>query len=426
MKNIRIIALAAVLVLLTGGFWLYRRADAAEGPAFRFAAVERGDLESAVSATGTLGAVTTVQVGTQVSGQVSAIYVDFNDRVRKGQLVARIDPTLQEQSVRDAQAQLERAQAELAKARADHERNQMLHERKVVTDAEFGAIESTLAVARAGVKSAQVTLDRARQNLSYTSIYAPIDGIVVERNVDVGQTVAASLSAPQLFLIANDLSRMQILASVDESDIGVIQEGQPARFTVQAYADRTFTGTVRQVRLQSTTTENVVNYTAVIEVENPDGKLLPGMTATVDFLTGSADDVLTVPNAALRFRPTEEMLAEVRASRGGDSATARTRTQGAAAGAGAARQAGAQGAGRPANVNRLWIVGADGKPSTLRVRTGLSDGQKTEVSGEGLKEGTQVIVGTTSGTAAGSSAAASSPFGGAQQQGARPGPPGAF
>jgi HlyD family secretion protein len=432
MKNIKIIAAVAVLVLVTAGFWLLRNADAAEAPAFRLAAVERGDLEAAVSATGTLGAVTTVQVGTQVSGQVSAIYADFNDRVRKGQLIARIDPTLQQQAVRDAQAGLERAQAELAQAQADFERNRRLHESKIVTDAEFGAIQSSLTVARASVKQAQVTLDRARQNLSYTSIYAPIDGIVVERNVDVGQTVAASLSAPQLFLIAQDLSRMQILANVDESDIGLIKEGQQARFTVQAYADQEFTGTVRQVRLQSTTTENVVNYTAVVEVENAGGKLLPGMTATVDFLTGQAEDVLTVPNAALRFRPSAEMLAAIRGSTGSDSTRARGSAQtgqtsqtGQRSGSAAARSGG----GRPANAAVLWAVGEDGNPKPVRVQTGLTDGQSTEVRGEGLRDGMQVIVGQSTAGAQGAASAASSPFGGASQQrtsGGPPGPPGGF
>ncbi|HEX2205804.1 MAG TPA: efflux RND transporter periplasmic adaptor subunit [Longimicrobium sp.] len=429
MKRMRIIAAVAVLVLVTAGFWLLKRADAAEAPAFRFAAVERGDLEAAVSATGTLGAVTTVQVGTQVSGQVSAIYADFNDRVRKGQLIARIDPTLQEQAVRDAQAGLERAQAELAQAEREYERNRLLHESKIVTDAEFSGIQSSLAVARAGVKSARVTLDRARQNLSYTSIYAPIDGIVVERNVDVGQTVAASLSAPQLFLIAQDLSRMQILASVDESDIGLIREGQKARFTVQAYADEAFTGTVKQVRLQSTTTENVVNYTAVVEVDNPGGKLLPGMTATVDFLTGAAEDVLVVPNAALRFRPTPEMLAQIGSANGVRVDSARVRAaagQGAQGGSSASRSGGAQGQ-RSANAARLWYVGADGKPAVARVRTGLTDGQSTEVRGAALKEGMQVIVGVSTGGES-ASAASGSPFGGGQTQrtGGPPGPPGGF
>ena len=202
--------------------------------------------------------------------------------------------------------------AELDQSQREFERNEQLFQRKVLTEIEFNNAKYALAVARANVKSAQVTLDRARQNLSYTSIFAPIDGIVVERNVDIGQTVTASMSTPQLFLIANDLAQMQILASVDESDIGAIQPDQPVRFTVQAYPDERFTGTVKQVRLQSKTTENVVNYTVVVSVGNPGGRLLPGMTATLEFLTGSASDVLLVPNAALRFRPTDEMRAEVR------------------------------------------------------------------------------------------------------------------
>ena len=281
---------------------MYRRAEASEAPAYRFATVTRGDLSSSVSATGALSALTTVQVGTQVSGQIARIYVDFNDQVKKGQLLARIDPTLQEQTVRDAQASLERAQAELQNAQREYDRNKQLYDAKVLTQVEFQTSEYNATVARAGAKSAQVALDRARQNLSYTRIYAPIDGVVVERNVDVGQTVAASLSAPQLFLIANDLSRMQILASVDEGDIGLIKEGQPVRFSVQTYPNETFSGAVKQVRLQSTTQENVVNYTVVVEVTNRDNKLLPGMTATVDFQTGAAEDVLLVPNAALRIR----------------------------------------------------------------------------------------------------------------------------
>jgi HlyD family secretion protein len=214
--------------------------------------------------------------------------VDFNDKVKKGQLLARIDPRLQEQAVQDAEAQLERAKAQLAQAQDEYNRNKQLFDAKVITPVEFGATRSTFAVQQASVKSADIALDRAKQNLAYTSIYAPIDGVIVERNVDVGQTVAASLSAPQLFLIANDLSEMQILASVDESDIGAIKDGQTVQFTVQSYPGRTFAGRVEQVRLQSTTLENVVNYTAVVRVQNPDGRLLPGMTATVKFLTASA------------------------------------------------------------------------------------------------------------------------------------------
>jgi HlyD family secretion protein len=419
-------AAAAALVLAATGLWFYERAEGSEAPPYRLAAVERGNLEAAVSATGTLGAVTTVQVGTQVSGQVSAIYVDFNDRVKKGQLIARIDPTLQQQAVQDAQAGLDRARAQYEQARQEYERNKQLFEAKIVTASEFGSVQSNYQVAQANVKSAQVTLDRARQNLAYTSIYAPIDGVVVERNVDVGQTVAASLSAPQLFLIANDLSRMQILASVDESDIGLIREGGTARFTVQAYPNETFTGTVRQVRLQSTTKENVVNYTAVVEVENPNGKLLPGMTATVSFLTGSATNVLMVPNAALRFRPTAEMLADAdvrQPAQGGARADSSRALNVAQSGGGAARTGtgGSSGAGarRSGNAGTLWYLGASGKLTSARVRTGLTDGQKTEITGTGIAEGTQVVVGVSQGAQAASGAAAS-PF---QQQSQGGGPP---
>lgn len=403
MKKSRIITAAVAPLLVAGVVWIYGRADGSEAPAYRFAEVTRGNLEAAVSATGTLGAVTTVQVGTQVSGQVAAIYVDFNDIVKKGQLIARIDPTLQQQSVRDAEAGFERVQAELTQAQRDYDRNCLLFEQRVLTESEFNAAEYKLAVAKASAKSAQVTVDRARQNLSYTSIYAPIDGIVVERNVDVGQTVAASLSAPQVFLIANDLARMQILASVDESDIGVIREGQPVRFRVQAYPNQSFTGAVRQVRLQSKTQDNVVNYTAVVEVANTTGKLLPGMTATVEFLTETATDALIVPNAALRFRPSD-----------------------ATSPAGAGQQ---PAAARPANAGMLWYQDKDGTVKGVRIRTGITDGQKTVVTGEGITEGMQIIVGAAVAAPAGASSAtpaAASPFQTQTQGGGGPRGPGGF
>jgi HlyD family secretion protein len=428
-----IVALAVAAL----AFWGWRHAGATKEPVYRFATVERGNLEAAVSATGTLSAVTTVSVGTQVSGKIVETKVDFNDRVKKGQLVARIDATLLEQAVRDAQAGLERNNAEAEQAEREFTRNKGLFERKVLTEIEFNNAKYTLAVARANVKSAQVTLDRARQNLSYTQIYAPIDGIVVERNVDVGQTVTASMSTPQLFLIANDLEQMQILASVDESDIGAIHEGQDVRFTVQAYPNEHFQGAVKQVRLQSKTTENVVNYTVVVRVENKGGKLLPGMTATLDFLTGEATNALLVPNSALRFRPTDEMREQIRkrfearraANGGGDgsgeappnlgandaggsappregsgnrpsgngeSSNGRARGQfgsgqfgngqGGSAGAGAGARARAQ------QAPTLWYLDEKGELAMTRVRAGLTDGQKTVVENPRIKEGMQVII----------------------------------
>jgi HlyD family secretion protein len=406
-----------------------------------------------VSATGQLSAVTTVQVGTQVSGQVSQIYVDFNDRVKKGQLLARIDPTLAQQAVLDAQAGVIRAQADLDRSKAEYDRNKTLYDQKVLTATEFTTAQYNYTVAQASVKSAEVALNRAKQNLGYTQIYAPIDGVVVQRNVDVGQTVAASLSAPQLFLIANDLSQMQILANVDESDIGLIHQDQDVRFTVQAYANQTFNGKVRQVRLQSTTTENVVNYTVVVTVDNPKGTLLPGMTATVSFLTGSAQDALIVPNAALRFRATPEMMAEAGVTNSAprtaaDSAAfaarrdsirkARAAAGGGEAGGGQAGggqgNGGAPGAGGAGGATRsrssggrggfaqLWYVTATGKPAMIRVRTGLSDGQNTQVMGQDVKEGMQVIVGTNAtATTANAPSTTTSPF---QQQRRGPGPGG--
>jgi HlyD family secretion protein len=394
MNRTRLISFAAAIVLLAAGaFWLYQRGAKEEVSPYRLATVERGDLEAIVSATGKLSAVTTVQVGTQVSGQIQSILVDFNDHVKQGQLIARIDPTLQEQAVRDAQAGLERNQAELEQAEREFERNRQLFEQKVLTEIEFNSAKYAFAVARANVKSAQVTLERARKNLAYTSIYAPIDGVVVERNVDVGQTVAASLATPQLFLIANDLSRMQILASVDESDIGMIRADQPVRFSVQAYPNETFPGSVQQVRLQSTTQENVVNYTVVVAVQNPDGKLLPGMTATVEFITGSAADVLMVPNAALRIRPTEAMRAEALAARGADQVAVNERNR-AGGTAGGTTQGNGTGR-RPANVAMLWYLEENGELAVTRVRTGLTDGQRTQIEADQLTEGTQVIVGVT-------------------------------
>jgi HlyD family secretion protein len=250
---------------------------------------------------------------------------------------------------------------------------------------EFNTAKYANEVAQANLKSAHVAVDRARQNLAYTSIYAPIDGVVVERNVNVGQTVASNYSTPQLFLIARDLAQMQILASVDESDIGLIRQGQAARFTVQAYPNQSFSGNVQQVRLQSTTTENVVNYTVVVTVPNPDGRLLPGMTATVEFLTGEAKGVLMVPNAALRFRPPQEALAQLR-ERGGQASGAE--------GGAAPRRPGGAGARGSDGMGTLWHLDAKGALTSARVKTGITDGQKTEISGSGLEEGGQVVVGT--------------------------------
>lgn len=410
MKHTRVVLLALVSLASAAAVLVYRRADAKEPTSYRLASATRGDVQATVSATGTLGAVTTVQVGTQVSGQVSAIYADFNQRVKKGELLARIDPTLAQQAVRESEAGIERAKALLAQAEQEYQRNKQLVDARVLSPAEFDVTTSGYAVAKANVTSAQIALDRARQNLAYTSIYAPIDGVVVERNIDVGQTVAASLSAPQLFLIANNLTRMQILASVDESDIGRITERLPVQFTVQSFANQTFAGIVKQVRLQSTTVNNIVSYTAVIDVTNPEGTLLPGMTATVQFLTGSATDAVLVPNAALRFRATPAMVALL-----GERTTAPVRTGDSSATrtvpVGSARSAGAGSSATTASESgTIWHIDGAGKPAMARVSIGLTNGQFTVVQSPVITEGTQLIVGVMSDAQASAPDASANPL----------------
>lgn len=391
MKRKSIVAVAVIAVLAVVAVLVHRTAFARETTSYRFTSIERGDVESTVSATGTLSAVTTVAVGTQVSGQISELFVDFNDIVKKGQLLARIDPKLQLQAVTDAEASLVRARAQYLQAQREHDRSRELVSAGLVARSEFEAADSSADVARANVTSAQVALDRAKQNLEYTNIYAPIDGVVVERNIDLGQTVAASLSTPQLFLIANDLTNMQILASVGEGDIASIKDGQNVKFTVQALQGQTFEGSVRQVRLQSATSENVVNYTVVVAVANPEKKLLPGMTARVDFLTNSAENVLKVANAALRFKPADDVVAALpaepargpRATGTGDATSGR---QARSARGGSRRGSGSAGT--------LYYLDEQGQLKAERVRTGLSDGRQTEVRGRELKEGMKVISGT--------------------------------
>jgi HlyD family secretion protein len=386
MNKIKITVAAIGMIALAGTGWFYKRADGSEAPIYRTATIERGSVKPTVSATGTLSAVKTIQVGTQVSGQVAAIYADFNQHVRRGQLLATIDPALQNQAVAEAQAQVERAQATMDQAQGDYARSKQLFEWKAITASEFSAVQSNYSVHKADIKSAQVALERARQNLAYTKIYAPIDGVIVERNIDIGQTLAANFATPQLFLIANDLADMQILALVDESDIGAIRNGLPVEFTVQAYPNETFEGMVQQVRLQSKTQDNVVNYTAVVGVKNTTGKLLPGMTATVQFLTGDAENVLIVPNSALRIRPTPAMFAQAQHPiliNDGDS---------------------------PGSAI-LWTLDGKRRLDPVRVQAGLSDETHTEVAGQNLKVGTKIVIGVPdAGGAASSDAASKNPF----------------
>ena len=405
-----VIVVAASILLLA-----VRNGRGKETVNYRMVTVESGDLESVVSATGTLDAVTTVQVGTQVSGIIDEICADYNDTVKEGQIIARIDTTLLANAVAGAEAQLARAEAELRQAKREYKRLQELHDERLISESEFNQIEYTLDIARASVQSAQVDLGRTRQNLRYATITAPINGTVISRSMEVGQTVQSSFSAPELFLIAGDLTHMQILVAVDESDIGQIAQGQTARFTVQAYPDDSFTGTVRQVRLQSSTEENVVNYTAVVDVANTDGRLLPGMTATVDVIVETASDVMYVSNASLRYKPDDEsMQAAFERLRAAREASRDDAAEGS-------RLPRNQDGSPPADRGALWTVDATGQLAMIPVRTGISDGTNTVITGRSLEAGQQVIAGVSSSAAAASSS--SSPFQQQQSGGRRPGPP---
>ncbi|MBK8167790.1 MAG: efflux RND transporter periplasmic adaptor subunit [bacterium] len=445
----RVIVYVLILGALGFGAWRWKESRAVAPTGYRLVEVTKGDLQSVVAATGNLQPVVTVQVGTQVSGIVDEVLVDFNDQVKAGQVVARIDKTLLIAAVQSSRAQLERAEAEQRHAEREHLRLSKLHEQEMISDSEFNTAQFNLETSRASVKSAKVDLERAERNLGYATITAPIDGTVVQRSIDPGQTVQASFAAPELFRIAGDLSQMQILVSVDESDIGQIKVGQAAKFTVQAWPDDTFTGTVRQVRLQSVTTENVVSYTAVVDVPNPDQRLLPGMTASVEFIVDQAQDVLQVANAALRYRPEQTVMQAIierkRAAmqaQGGpggpgggapaDSARARGGQSGGAGGMGGTPATGgmpgahggaAGSGGLPANRGMLWFTDQDGKLDVMFVRTGITDGTNTEIRGREIQAGQQVIAGVTTGAAA-TPAASSSPF--QQQRQSGPPRPGGF
>jgi HlyD family secretion protein len=392
---------AGILILVGGLVWALTVRTSSAGTTYRFVEVTRGDLESTVTATGTLQATETVEVGTQVSGQVAEIYADFNDRVPQGQLIARIDATILEQEVRSAEVALARNQAEVDQARRDLERLSELNAKGVITDSEVEASEYRFALVDAGYQTAEINLERAQRNLEYSEIRAPIAGVVVARNVEVGQTVAASLSAPTLFVLAQDLAQMEILASVDESDIGQIAGGQKVHFTVQAYPDREYEGSVRQVRLQATTRENVVTYSVVVAVGNEDGSLLPGMTATLDIVIETAEDVLMVPNTALRFRATEEMQESVMMDRNPMEAAAERPLEGRSSDGerlGGQRQDGQRNATSiGGGGGTLWYIGEGSELRATRVRTGLSDGLQTVIvnAPDEVREGIQVIAAVT-------------------------------
>jgi len=362
---------------------------------YQTATITRGPITQAVTATGTLNPVVNVQVGSQVSGNIAKLFVDFNSEVKAGQVVAQIDPVLFQATVTQAEGDLANAQAALELAKVNATRMQELFTRKTSSQADLDQAMANLHQAEANVKIKQGALDRARADLEHCTITSPIDGVVISRSVDVGQTVAASLQAPVIFAIANDLTKMQIDANVAEADVGVVKVDQNVDFTVDAFPMETFHGKVVQVRNAPITVQNVVKYDTVIGVSNPDLKLKPGMTANVSIIVAHKDDVLQIKNAALRFRPPDATPVETR--RMGTSRTG--------------RPGGGRGVPHESAERTVYVLPpGTSRPQPLRIKTGISDGIGTEVV-EGLKEGHRVVTAELASTAAAPSPPAN-PFGG--------------
>ncbi len=363
------IKLSIALVVMAGAgylVWFYGLNGKKEENRYRTAAVERGDIVKTVSANGTLNPVVLAMVGTQVSGVIIKLKADFNQKVEKGQVLAELDPSLIKAQLQQSLANLENFKAALKLAEHNEARTHALIERHYASQFDLDQAVQNVAAARAQVAVGEALVNRDRTNLGYTVITSPVSGVVVSRNIDVGQTVAASFQTPTLFTIAQDLKQMQIYTTVAEADVGGIRVGQPVHFTVDAFPDRVFNGSVKQIRLDAKSLQNVVTYNVVIDVENPDGILLPSMTAFVGIVVDDRHNALKLPLAALRFKPEETGKPE---SKHG-------------------------GAGKPAGKTVYRLVG--GKPVAMPVQTGISDGKSVEVIGETLKEGEEIILEETS------------------------------
>ncbi len=405
----RLIWLALLLLVIGGGVWFWRWRGAHKAPAvtYKTAPVAKGHIVGKITASGTLSALVTVQVGTQVSGRIQKLMADFNSQVKKGELVAKIDPQVFEASVQQAQANFLQAKAGVVTAQANalaadkaYARTKALKDQNLAAQADLDTAEANEATTHAAIDAANANLAQAaaqlhlaQVNLSYTSIVSPIDGIVISRNVDVGQTVAASLSAPVLFTIANDLTKMQVDTNVSEGDVGRLQVGMKTYFTVDSYPGQRFVGKIRQIRNSATTVQNVVTYDAVIDVDNTDLRLRPGMTANVTVVYAERKDVLTLSNAALRFRGPPGVGGDAPAGTGSSGRPHHS------------RDAGAPPPDPDAPVAKtVWVLRGS-SPEQATVHTGLTDGTLTEIV-DGLGEDDAVITDLDSGD--GSSAAPSS------------------
>ena len=425
-----------ILVVIVGivmGFTLFNRNNN-KGIEYKKEAIDKGDIEALVVTTGTLNPVIIVDVGSQVSGKIDKLYVDFNSKVKEGQIIAELDQSQfatrvkqNEANYRSSEASLDKAkitfenlEKKLDRAKSLFKKNLISYEEKEAVETQYYSAKADISSAEARLEQAKSQLDSSQVDLTYTIIKSPIDGIVIDRTVNIGQTVAASFQAPVLFQIANDLSKMQMECSVDEADIGKIKEGQKVKFTVDAFPDENFTGIISQVRYSPAIVQNVVTYPTIVEVENPEMKLRPGMTATVSVVIGEAKNVLRVSNSALRFNPDlspEEMREMMENMRQGMMAKSQGSEKAKASHpAGGDRSPGTQrpGSGRQTSrergfgmrgmqgrqmrqISRVWVEDETGKLKLIFIRTGVTDNSYTEIKGENLKEGQEVITGVSSG-----------------------------
>jgi len=436
----KIIWIIVALVVVTGailGLTVFKSGKNGKVE-YRTETVGKGDIEALVVTSGTLNPIETVDVGAQVSGKIEKLYADFNTVVKKGDVVAELDQEplrmkidQNEANHKSRLASLERSKVQLQTAEKAFERAKSLYAKDLISLEEMDAAEanflnakSDLISSEATLAQAKSTLDLSKVDLGYSVIRAPVDGVVITRKVNIGQTLQSSYAAPVLFQVATDLTKMKVECSVDESDIGKVKEGQKVRFTVEAYPNETFNGVVQQVRFSPETVQNVVTYTTIVNVDNPDKKLLPGMTATVSIIVGEAKDVLRVSNAALRFTPnlsaeelaalmketTDRLMAQRQAQGGQPGGSAPAGTAPSAAGArpeGQAgqgqrtfnRQGGGQGGAARPQMPRVWLQDKDGKLKMMFVRTGVTDTSFTEILRSELKEGDVILAGTQTGTA---------------------------
>ena len=364
----RIKLLIMVIVLAVAGFlaWHYGPAGKPEENRYRTVAVEHGDIVKTVSANGTLNPVVLAMVGTQVSGVIIKLKADFNQKVEKGQVLAELDPSIIKAQLQQSLANLENFKAALQLAENNERRTRALIERHYASQFDLDQAIQNVSAAKAQVAVGEALVNRDRTNLGYTVITSPVSGVVVSRNIDVGQTVAASFQTPTLFTIAQDLKEMQIYTTVAEADVGGIRVGQPVRFTVDAFPDRVFKGSVKQIRLDAKSLQNVVTYNVVIDVENPAGILLPSMTAFVGIVVDERHNVLKMPLAALRFKPEDSDKGKPEGKRGGEG-------------------------NKPPTDKTIYRL-VNGKPVATTIQVGISDGKSIEVSGEGLKEGDLIVL----------------------------------